>query len=1139
MGHSLLCMMGFFLLSTVICGNAEVPIKPTVTVEPFWPQIYSGETVTVRCEIHGGEGAQWTYEWSPDKLNTPPTSNEHKITVTESDSGGYSCLGGRNSTWTESSDVTTLRVTAPPEPTVTLQPSGTQIYSGVIYRAPPKPAVFLQSSWTQIYSRETVTLRCEIQGGEGAQWTYEWRRNNLDHPPTSSEYRISSATKSDSGRYSCRGKRSSSWTEWSDVTKLTVSSPPKPTVTLQPSLTQIYRGTTVTVRCEIQGGEGAQWTYEWRGGQKNIRGTSSVYTINSVNESDGGGYSCRATRSSSWTEWSNSTPLRVIIPTKPTVTLQPSWTQIYSGETVTVRCEIQGGEGAQWTYEWRQGQSNIPETSSEYRTTVPESDSGGYSCRGRKDYLLTEWSDIIRLTVSSPPKPTVTLQPSWTQIYSSVIYSSVIYSGETVTVRCEIQGGEGAQWTYEWRRGQLKTPATSREYTISSATKSDSGEYSCRGKRSSSWTKWSDITKLTVLSPPKPTVTLQPSWTQIYSGTTVTVRCEIQGGEGAQWTYEWRQGQVNIHETSNEYRINSVNESDGGGYSCRSTRSSSWTEWSNSTPLRVITPSKPTVTLQSSWTQIYSGETVTVRCEIRGGEGAQWMYEWRQSQKNIPETSSEYRITVTESDGEGYSCRGRRDYLLTEWSDIIRLTVLNEPRPVLTVSPSWLSPGASVNLNCEVEHPSAGWSFYWYKAVPDLKTFNYKSSSYELLPDGSGTAQDSYIIHGQTHTAGYVCRAGRGVDDAESDDSKLMMSHDLYQALHELPADKAYVHSAASLTVSPDRVQHFTFDSVSLTCEGNFTEWRVRKFSEDGRLSDCSRMTGSTCDIYTSKSDTGVYWCESGSGEFSSAVNITVQNYYYYGPILVSPVHPVTEGASVNLSCSLRTQKILSNVFFYHNDKLIQNDTRGELKISAVSKSDEGFYKCQYSGRESAQSWMSVKVTVSGTDSSSSPVWLMVGLVCGVSLIIILLLLLYRCRQSKYSCFTRSIQSESHSPGSSTNHGVNQNETHVYDSVHPGTNHIYDSVTPVEDNRNGSDEHQDVTYALIELKNFEKKRKHHEPEQSAVYSEVKTGAAEDSLMYAEVKHPKKGKAKKKAGKSSPAADAAVYSEVTLGSFPGQ
>uniref|UniRef100_I3JN08 Ig-like domain-containing protein n=1 Tax=Oreochromis niloticus TaxID=8128 RepID=I3JN08_ORENI len=309
---------------------------------------------------------------------------------------------------------------------------------------------------------------------------------------------------------------------------------------------------------------------------------------------------------------------------------------------------------------------------------------------------------------------------------------------------------------------------------------------------------------------------------------------------------------------------------------------------------------------------------------------------------------------------------------------------------VLTVSPSWLSPGASVTLNCEVEHPSAGWSFYWYKAVPDLSE---KSSSYELLPDGSGTAQDSYIIHGQTHTAGYVCRAGRGDPEYHTDHSqpKFVWSAD--------------VHSAASLTVSPDRVQHFTSDSVLLTCEGNFTEWRVRKFSEDGRLySDCRRMTGSTCGIFTSKSDTAVYWCESGSGEFSSAVNITVQNDGN-GPILVSPVHPVTEGASVSLSCSLRTQKILSNVFFYHNDKLIQNDTRGELKISAVSKSDEGFYKCQYSGRESAQSWMSVKVTFE----------FIVFISC--------------CRW---------IQSESHSPGSSTNHGVNQNETHEYNSLHPG-----------------------------------------------------------------------------------------------------
>uniref|UniRef100_A0A669EG11 Ig-like domain-containing protein n=1 Tax=Oreochromis niloticus TaxID=8128 RepID=A0A669EG11_ORENI len=88
------------------------------------------------------------------------------------------------------------------------------------------------------------------------------------------------------------------------------------------------------------------------------------------------------------------------ISSKPTVTLQPSWTQIYSGETVTVRCEIQGGEGAQWTYEWRAAKLNTPTTSNEYRITVTESDSGGYSCQGRRDYFFSEWSDIITLTVS-------------------------------------------------------------------------------------------------------------------------------------------------------------------------------------------------------------------------------------------------------------------------------------------------------------------------------------------------------------------------------------------------------------------------------------------------------------------------------------------------------------------------------------------------------------------------------------------------------------------------------------------------------------------------------------------------------------------------------------------------------------------
>ncbi|MEQ2230910.1 hypothetical protein ILYODFUR_034084 [Ilyodon furcidens] len=119
-------------------------------------------------------------------------------------------------------------------------------------------------------------------------------------------------------------------------------------------------------------------------------------------------------------------------------------------------------------------------------------------------------------------------------------------------------------------------------------------------------------------------------------------------------------------------------------------------------------------------------------------------------------------------------------------------------------------------------------------------------------------------------------------------------------------------------------------------------------------------MNRSTCTINPYWYHSGVYWCESGSGEFSNAVNITVQKHIN-APILVSPVHPVTEGDPVTLSCRDKELKLLSNVFFYHNNKLLHNDSREELKISAVSKSDEGFYKCKHSGKESLQSWMSVR----------------------------------------------------------------------------------------------------------------------------------------------------------------------------------
>ncbi|XP_073331664.1 uncharacterized protein [Pagrus major] len=438
-------------------------------------------------------------------------------------------------------------------------------------------------------------------------------------------------------------------------------------------------------------------------------------------------------------------------------------------------------------------------------------------------------------------------------------------------------------------------------------------------------------------------------------GGSVTLTCSVRPSSSG-WKYFWYRGEKTSEPLSTQLSAGPVRVSEEGVYWCRGGRGEPvyYTEYSDPITISKISPNKAVVTLQPNWSEIYVGERITLRCEIKDGGDTEWEYEWTTTSSEKPSNQNEHSITsVSESHSGDYRCKGRKKHTQlssTDWSDPIKLTVSDKPRPVLTVSPSWLSAGASVTLTCSVKDPSAGWRFFWYKTVTDPSDYNYSYSNKLLPGSSSGTEQDSYIVHGQTHTAGYLCRAGRGdpVYYTYYSDFKYVWSAD--------------IHSSASLTVSPDRAQHFTSysDSVSLSCEGNSAEWRVRRSSAVVRYrSYCSywgTMTGSTCNMNTYRSSNAVYWCESGSGEISSAVNITVQDM-----ILLSPARPVTEGDPVSLSCKLRRQTFGSIVFFYHNKKLIQLDSRWELNISAVSKSDEGFYKCQHSGRESAQSWMSVQ----------------------------------------------------------------------------------------------------------------------------------------------------------------------------------
>uniref|UniRef100_A0A8P4K9E2 Ig-like domain-containing protein n=1 Tax=Dicentrarchus labrax TaxID=13489 RepID=A0A8P4K9E2_DICLA len=1188
--------------------------KPVVTLQPNWPEIYYGEKITLRCEIKDRGNTQWTYEWKTPKSNTRQTNNEYSISRAQlSDSGDYRCKGRDSYSSTDWSDYIRLTVSSqtpkaqlradgtdiPVGGSVTLTcsvnpsssgwkyfwykgkktseplttPDGVFLSTGQIrvsqgglywcrggrgvpvyyteYSDPisiskifaKKSVVTLQPNWSEIYDGEKITLRCEIMNSRNTQWTFEWKIPKSNTHLTNNEYSINSAERSHSGDYSCKGRRDSYYsTDWSDAITLTVSSQ-TPKAQLRADDTDIPVGGSVILTCSVNPSSG--WKYFLYRGETTpepLTTPDGIFLSNGqIRVSQGGLYRCRGGRGDSvyYTEYSDPISVNKILAKKSVVTLQPNWSEIYDGEKITLRCEIMNSGNTQWTFEWKIPKSNTHLTNNEYSINSAEwSHSGDYRCKGRRDsYYSTDWSDAITLTVTSrrpkaqlradgtdipvggsvtltcsvnlsssgwkyfwyrgekysrpiatqnvsplstgqirvsqgglywcrggrgdPVYPTdysdsisinndvankavVTLQPNWSEIYS----------GEKITLRCEIKDGGDTEWTYEWKTTSSRKPSNQDEHTIWFATVSHSGEYSCKGRRDSySSTDWSDAITLTVSSQ-TPKAELRADDTDIPVGGSVTLTCSVNPSSSG-WKYFWYREKTSEPLTTPDVVFLSTGQisvSQGGLYWCRGGRGDPvyYTEYSDPISIYKTLANKAVVTLQPNWSEIYSGEKITLRCEIKDGGDTEWTYEWKTTSSRKPSNQNEHRIwfaTVSHS-GE-YSCKGRMKHdqqSSTEWSDPIKLTVLDR------------------------------WRFFWYKAVPDLSS-NYYSS--ELLPGSSnGTEQDSYIVHGQTHTAGYKCRVGRGDPVYYTQDSKpkFVWSGDL--------------HPSASLTVSPDRVQHFTSDSVSVNCEGNSTEWRVRTFKENSYWSYCSSwgtMNGSTCNIDSYWQSDAVYWCESGSGEFSNAVNITIQKTDI---ILVSPVHPVNEGDSVSLSCRLRKQTFESNVFFYLNEKLIQNDTRRELNISAVSKSDEGFYKCQYSQRMSAQSWMSVNA-VSRPESSPFPLPLIVGLVCGIILIIILLLLLYRYRPSKGPCFIRSNQSESINQDSNTNHVVNQNEAQC-DAP------LYESIKGSEDTGN-----------------------------------------DDNLVYAQVNYHNKGKAKRNTGNSPPGATAdAVYSEVKPGTALG-
>uniref|UniRef100_A0AAX7VLG7 Ig-like domain-containing protein n=1 Tax=Astatotilapia calliptera TaxID=8154 RepID=A0AAX7VLG7_ASTCA len=305
--------------------------------------------------------------------------------------------------------------------------------------------------------------------------------------------------------------------------------------------------------------------------------------------------------------------------------------------------------------------------------------------------------------------------------------------------------------------------------------------------------------------------------------------------------------------------------------------------------------------------------------------------------------------------------------------------------------------------------------------------------------------------------------------------------------------------------------------SVTLTCsvqssDGSKYEW----FRRTQTTSEVQIRDQQNRDIRVSEG--GIYSCRGTRGnpvyytDRSDDVTIEKTSDQPKAQIM-SDMRDIPVGGSVTLTCSVSASSSSGwKYYWYRDEKSSEALTTQDAVFHSngqISVSQEGLYRCR-GGRgnpvyytEDSQSVSIGKTAAPESSSFLTP--LIVGLVCGILLILLLLLL---CRFKKDSFFTRT---RSTNQSSAMNHVIKDEAQHSrHNSTFQGDACVYESIKDHDDTQNDGS----VLYAQVSHDRAKTKK-----------------ANDDSLLYAQVNY-NKAKPKRHKGKPAPAAaDDTVYSEV--------
>ncbi|XP_075048626.1 Fc receptor-like protein 5 isoform X2 [Mixophyes fleayi] len=241
---------------------------------------------------------------------------------------------------------------------------------------------------------------------------------------------------------------------------------------------------------------------------------------------------------------------------RPVVTFTPNWNKIFTGESITLTCDVGSTVQGDLTYSWYRDNRKYTYTKQTI-TSEKTSDSGNYWCEtrtsGRSDSVRLDVSDGLGI-LQAPPR---------------------VYEGDNLIIRCHHRPGYSSGHTIFYKdNGVIRDWGPDPVLHIGNVVVRTAGKYKCNKEvGSSSWQgQYEDAVSIDVqelFSLPQIKVTPHP----VIAGDNMTLTCDTSLSSLRQMTelqFAFYRDGRNVQEfsSSDKYGVLSAQLEDSGNYYC-------------------------------------------------------------------------------------------------------------------------------------------------------------------------------------------------------------------------------------------------------------------------------------------------------------------------------------------------------------------------------------------------------------------------------------------------------------------------------------------------------------------------------------------------------------------------------------------